>query len=123
MLTAAGILAIVVGVIHSILGEVLIFRRLRKGTFVPTISKPLLLEKHIRILWATWHIATIFGWGMGAILLLLSQTELDPGVSAFVVQNIAVAMFSSGVLVLVATKAKHPGWIGLMGVGVLCWMA
>ena len=123
VLFAAGILSFFVGVVHSVLGEVLIFRRLRKGTIVPTVGKSLLLERNVRILWATWHIATVFGWGVGCILLYLSQIEENPASTNFVVQAIACSMFVSGLLVLIATKARHPGWAGLMGVAVLCWLA
>lgn len=119
----AGILAFVVGLVHSVLGEVLIFRHLRNGNIIPTQGKPLLPERSIRILWATWHIASIFGWGIGVILLYLSQTELEPVLKNQVVQAVAYSMFFSGLLVFVATKAKHPGWVGLMGVAILCWLA
>ena len=56
MLIAAAVLAISVGVIHSVLGELLIFNQMREGSFVPKIGKPLLRERNVRILWATWHL-------------------------------------------------------------------
>ncbi len=123
VLFSAGILSFFVGVIHSALGELLVFRRLRKGTIIPTMGKPLLLERNVRILWATWHIATVFGSGIGAILLYLSQAESAPIATTFVVQAIAYSMFASSMLVFIATKARHPGWAGLLGVAVLCWLA
>lgn len=123
MLLSAGVLAFVVGLVHSALGEVLVFRRLRKGSIIPTHGKPLLLERNVRILWATWHIASIFGWGVGAILVYLSQAEFEPISTNYIVQAIAYSMFLSGLLVFIATKARHPGWAGLMGVAVLCWLA
>ncbi len=120
VLLAAGVLSIFVGFVHSILGEFLIFRRLRDGGIIPTMANPPLLEKHVRILWATWHIASIFGWAVGSLLLRLSFTgQVEEQI---VIHVIAVSMFSSGLLVLIATKARHPGWLGLMGVAVLCWL-
>lgn len=120
-LFAAGVLSIVVGLIHSILGEVLIFKKLRVDSLIPTMAKEPLRERNIRILWATWHLASIFGWAIGAILIKLAG--LDLAVSDAIVQYIAFSMFAAGVLVLIATKAKHPGWVGLCGVAILCWLA
>ena len=120
LLISAGLLSIAIGLVHSILGEFLIFRNLRNGSLVPTTSAPPLREKNIRILWATWHLASIFGFAIGAILIQLGTTVEAP---AFIIQSIALSMCSGSVLVLYATNAKHPGWIGLLIVAVLCWLA
>ena len=50
MLFAAGCLAFVLGFIHSILGEILIFKRMRDGGIIPTNGGSLLEERHVRIL-------------------------------------------------------------------------
>jgi hypothetical protein len=120
-LLAAGVLAIVVGLVHSVLGEVLIFRRMRSQGIVPTMGAPLLRESHVRILWASWHIVTILGWAIAAILLRLAFLTDYRVIETFVVNAIIIAMLSCALLVLIATKAKHPGWIGLLGVAVLTW--
>lgn len=121
LLLSAGILAIFVGLIHSALGEFLIFKHLRKGRIIPTLTASPLTERHTRILWATWHIASLFGWAIAAILIVLATADEAP--ARFIVQCIAIFMFAAGALVLIATKAKHPGWIGLLGVAILCWCA
>jgi len=117
---SAGLLSIVVGIVHSILGEFLIFKNLRNGSLVPNISVPPLRERNIRILWATWHLASVFGFAMGAILI---QLAIMPAPQVFIIQSIAFSMCSGSALVFYATKAKHPGWVGLLGVAVLCWLA
>lgn len=58
--TAAG-LAVLIGIVHSFLGERLIFRKLRDGSFVPDREAPPLSARNVRILWATWHLASVFG--------------------------------------------------------------
>lgn len=119
--TAAG-LAILIGVVHSVLGERLVFSRLRQGSVVPTQGGTLLRAGHVRILWATWHIVTLLGWALAAALLLLaSEPSLSP-LHIALLQVIALTMAASGLLVLVGTKARHPGWIGLLGVAVLTWL-
>lgn len=121
LLLAAGLLSIFVGLIHSILGELLIFKKVRDGAIVPAVSSGLLGEGNIRILWATWHIASIFGWVAGVMLISIANNGFSG--SALFIQYISASMFAAGLLVFIATKARHPGWIGLCGVAILCWLA
>lgn len=123
-LLSAAILAFIVGLVHAILGEVLIFNRMRvDGQVIPTVGKPILRERHVRILWATWHIATIFGWAIAVVLYRLAQPATDLLLQDVLIQTIAFGMLASALLVLIATKGKHPGWIGLLLVAALCWLA
>lgn len=121
-LVAAAVLAFVVGLVHSVLGERLIFRRLRTGRVVPTNGGTALREAHVRILWASWHVLTVFGWGMAAVLLWLSFRMLPGGQTAFIQQAIVISMSSGAVLVFIGTRARHPGWVGLLGVAALTWL-
>lgn len=121
-LLIASCLAFFVGLIHSVLGEILIFKHMRKGGIVPTNGGSMLKERQVRILWATWHIVTVFGWAIALILL----REALPGMVGLMPSDfgiIAVAMLASSLLVLFATKGKHPGWIGLLAVAILVWLA
>lgn len=119
----AGVLAALTGVVHSVLGERLIFRHLRQGSFIPTTSAPPLKESHIRILWATWHISSLFGWAFAGVLLHLAFTPLGVSLSQFVLSAIVSAYFGASMLVLVGTKGRHPGWIALLFVAVSAWVA
>ncbi|MFC0134728.1 hypothetical protein CR105_22200 [Massilia eurypsychrophila] len=120
ILMTAGVLAIAIGLVHSVFGEVLIFRHLRKDGFVPSMGAAPLRARHIGILWATWHLATVFGWAFaGAILRLAVAPDAAPGaviMSAAVFANLAGAL-----LVLVGTRGRHPGWIALSAVAALVW--
>ncbi|MDO6428258.1 hypothetical protein Q4489_14655 [Thalassotalea sp. 1_MG-2023] len=120
MLIAAGVFAILLGVIHSILGELLIFKKLRHKTVVPTQGGSLLAARQLRILWASWHLVTLFGWSLGAILWTIafaSSSHVD--VIGMITYNIAAIMLCSALLVLFATKGKHPGWVVLTLISVL----
>jgi hypothetical protein len=121
LLIPAALLTIIVALTHSILGEVLIFSRLRTGSIIPTQGGSLLRERHVRILWASWHVVSIFGFAMAAVIWRLSAPTTDPVSRVFVTHSFAMAMLLSSLLVLIATKAKHPGWFGLLGVAVLLW--
>lgn len=116
---AAGVLAILVGLVHSVLGEILIFNRMRNKGVIPTVGAPLLRERHVRILWASWHIVTVFGCAIGAILLRLAFPFSENVLQIFVENTIAISMLVSSLLVLVGTKGMHPGWLALLGVAVL----
>ena len=118
----AGSLAILVGLVHSILGEVLMFSLLRTDGIVPTSAAPPLQQRHVRILWASWHIVSVFGWAFGAILLRMAFEATDRDLFVFVKVSIIVSMFISALIVLVATKGRHPGWGGLLAVAVLTWL-
>lgn len=121
MLLAAGVLSIIVGLIHSVLGELLIFKNLREHSIIPTVAMPPLRERNIRILWATWHATTVFGWVIGAILINMAYTTQVA--SVVVIQLIAISMFAASALVFLSTKAKHPGWVGLLVIAILCWLS
>ena len=114
---SAGVLMVLVGMVHSVLGERLIFSRLRTGGLVPTDGGSHLRERHVRILWATWHFASVLGWAHAFILFYAANTALP----APVIQALVAAAAAGGVLVLVGTRGQHPGWIALLVVALLVW--
>jgi hypothetical protein len=118
----AGLLTAIVGLAHSVLGEVRIFRQMRKAGFVPTEGGSVLSESHVRILWATWHATTAFGCGFGVLLLWLALPGPESATRAFLARTTLVSMLTASLFVLVGTKGKHPGWLGLVGVAVLTWL-
>jgi hypothetical protein len=117
----AGIVAILVGLSHSVLGEILIFRRMRQGGVVPTEGQPVLRERHVRILWASWHLVTILGWALAAILLMLAASAGEPLAQTALARVVIGALLASSALVLFATRGRHPGWLGLLVAALLGW--
>jgi len=118
----AGILCFLLGLIHSILGEYLIFKDKRKiGNLVPSKVNTELKERHLRIIWATWHLSSFFGWCIGAFLIKISsdQKKLDAEFIDFMINSTVLTMFASSLLVLIGTNGKHPGWIVLILIGIL----
>lgn len=121
--TAAASLAFIVGLVHSVLGEILIFRRLREpGRLVPTRGGTLLGEGHVRILWASWHIVTVFGWAIGALFFRLAGPFAADNLTRFAADTFAVGALAASALVLLGTRGKHPGWIGLLAIAVCAWL-
>lgn len=120
-LLAAGMLMILIGVAHSVIGEILIFRQLRAGTIVPLLAPVPLRERHLRILWANWHLCSVLGWGLAALLIMFAAA---PDLPAYApqVRIIVIAMLAGSALVLYATKGRHPGWFGLLVAAGLAWL-
>lgn len=120
-LLSAGVLMILIGLAHSVIGEILIFRQLRAGTIVPLLAPPPLRERHLRILWANWHLTSALGWGLAALLILVAAAP-DPSSYALHVRIIAIATLAGSLLVLYATRGRHPGWFGLLIAAGLAWL-
>ena len=121
-LWVAGLLCFILGLVHSILGEVLIFRNLRKSKkIIPTITKSKLKERHLRIIWATWHLTSLFGWCIGAILLeVATKYNIQTNeLLQFILTSTTITMLCSSLLVFIATKGKHLGWAILLIIGIL----
>lgn len=121
LLLVAGVITAATGLIHSVLGEILIFRHVRNGGLVPAVGAPPLRERNIRIIWATWHIATVFGWAFAGVLFRLAFGHPSP--SSLILSAIVFAYLGGAILVLIGTKGRHPGWIALSAVAALTWFA
>ena len=120
-LGAAAAVLVLVGLVHSILGEYLIFARMRRRGLVPTEGGNILRERHVRILWATWHALTAVGWGIAVILWRFAQRPVIESAQRDVLLILALALAAAAALVLVGTRGRHPGWIGLLLVALLSW--
>lgn len=113
----AGVLAILTGLAHSVLGEILIFRHLRENGVVPSRPAPPLRERHVRIIWASWHLVSVFGWAFAGILLAIASGADD--LRTIAVNAIVASHLGGSALVLVGTRGRHPGWIALLAVAAL----
>jgi hypothetical protein len=119
----SGCLAILLGVIHSVLGEILIFRHLRESDLFSDNGTSKLRRRHYKTLWSTWHLVTLLGWGIGAVLFALSWAN-PPDITLNTVALILSILFAgSAVYWLIGTKGKHPAWIVLGAISLLTWLA
>lgn len=117
-LLAAAALAFATGLAHSVMGEVLVFQRLRRGTVVPAFGGDVLRERHVRILWASWHVLTLLGWCMAAMLVALAVWP-DGDMTRALARLISLGMFAGAMTVLIATRGRHPGWLAMSLVALL----
>ncbi len=119
---AAG-LTIFLGLAHSIIGEVLIFRHWRRGGTSKAALGAKLPLRHRRILWSTWHLVSVFGWGIAAVLFKLASLQQALPFAGYVKHVLVVTMLLGGALVLGGTRGRHPGWLVLLVIATLIWMS
>lgn len=120
----ASSLCFILGIAHSVIGEMLIFKNYRnKGNIIPIKSKEI-RERHLRIIWATWHLASILGCGFGFILYKIAKYKeiYYMKFTNEVILIIIISFISSSLLIFYATKGKHPGWFIFMLIAILLWI-
>lgn len=115
----AAILLFFIGLAHSLLGERLIFNRMRMGGLVPVDGCRVLHEAHVRIVWASWHIVSLLGWSVAVVLWWLADADNAGLAQSVPGMAIAAALVGSAALVLVGTRGRHPGWLGLATAALL----
>jgi len=103
----AAALCVLLGLVHSILGEVLIFRRWRS-------APPKLPLQHQGIIRATWHITTLLAFIVAVLLQNISSYPMELAMYPFWRWTIVGCFGACSLLVLWLTKARHPGWIILL---------
>lgn len=122
-LVGAAALVFVIGLAHSWLGELRIFRHLRNGStsagVVPTGGAPALRAFQTRILWASWHLVTVLAWAMAALLLWLAGPAARAASGGVVEHTCAIALVAGAGLVLWSNRGRHPAWIALLAAAAL----
>lgn len=59
---------------------------------------------------------------MAYLLLWLANESTSSNSYKVLEYTVTAAMFVGSVLVLIGTKGRHPGWVGLMSVAMLIWI-
>jgi len=107
LLQGAGLLAVAAALIHGILGEVVVFKRV-------TISP----ERLRTLLRLVWQVGTVAWIGCGVLLIAAPRMDSELARHWIVATLIVVFAFAAGANAL-ATRARHFGWVMLAGVVVL----
>jgi hypothetical protein len=112
-LVAAALVVALTGLAHSVGGEWMIFRTLRRGGIVPRGGAPVLRGYQTRILWANWHLVTLLGWALAALLLWTAAPAGRAASGGVIELGAAVTLAAGGALVLWSNRGRHPGWVAL----------
>lgn len=126
-LVAAAVLVAVIGLVHSWLGELRIFRHLRQDAtpsgIVPTGGAPVLRAFQTRILWASWHLVTVLAWALAALLGWLAHPAAQAASGGVVETVCATALTAGAGLVLWSNRGRHPAWLALLAAAALVLLA
>lgn len=122
-LLSAGVALLVLALLHSVLGERLIFRHLRAGTPGHAAARELLPARRWDALWSTWHLVSLLGLGLAGAMVAASITVDITKTGGTIAMILAATFAISGVYWFMGTKGKHPAWIGLLVIAALIFMA
>ena len=120
-LLVSGILTILMGVAHSVMGELLIIHPLQKNDTLPAVRGSVRHTK--RTLRFTWHITSVFGFGVAAVLFRLSTIQSFQADHIFIIRAIAVTFFISFLVSLIGARGKHASWLVFLITAVLTWLS
>ena len=107
MLLIGTILLLIIGLIHSYLGEKYLLIRLFRRDNLPKLLGSDWFTK--RVLRFAWHLTTLAWWGFSAILYVLSNPNVNVQNEILII--IAVVFVLSGVVSLLFTRGKHLSWL------------
>jgi hypothetical protein len=121
----AFVLIILLGLAHSILGELLIFRHLRKdGRWIDPGLKGLRTQQ-VRVLWSTWHLVSLLGFSVATIVLIIGPNfpvasfQVDTAIAQILTLTFGVA----SIFWLAGTKGRHPAWIVFIIISVVIYLS
>ena len=107
MLIIGTILLLIIGIIHSYLGEKYILIRLFRREDLPKLLDSDWFTK--RVLRFAWHLTSLAWWGFAAILYVLSTPNVNVQNEILII--IAVVFALSGIVSLSFTRGKHLSWM------------
>jgi len=107
MLLIGTILLLIIGLIHSYLGEKYLLIRLFRRDDLPKLLGSDWFTK--RVLRFAWHLTTLAWWGFSAILYVLSNPNLNVKNEILII--ITVVFTLSGIVSLLFTRGKHLSWL------------
>ena len=125
-LLASAVLMVGLAVVHSVLGEIKIFRHIKDPDELPHLKGFPLIRKNdyaakltIRMV---WHLITVMALALTAILFHLSLLPSLTGSEVCIVKIIGASMFASFIVSLIISKGSHVAWIAFLLIGTLCIM-
>ena len=107
MLLIGTILLLIIGIVHSYLGEKYLLIRLFRRADLPKLLGSDWFTK--RVLRFAWHLTTLAWWGFAAILYVLSTPSENVKSEILVIISVVFAL--SGIVSLLFSRGKHLSWL------------
>ena len=119
-LILAAFLILLLGVVHSYLGERFILKRLFRRADLPRLfGSDEFTRNTLRF---AWHLTTVVWLGVAALLLVMARVGQGPPSARAVGTVLAVTAMASAVVTFVGSKTKHPASYVFLAVAVLTWV-
>lgn len=116
-LVVAAVLAVLIAIVHSSLGERYILVRLLRRENLPKLFGGVEFTKNT--LRFAWHLTSVAWCGLAAVLVVLAGSE---GVSAPRLARVVSITFGvTALLALVGSKGRHLSWIVFLAIALLTW--
>ena len=114
----AAVLAFLIGLLHSLLGERYILIRLFRRENLPKLFGGTAFT--IRTLRFVWHITTVAWWGFAAILFQLAGGNSSLQSTALI---IGVTFVLTALITIIISRGRHLAWIVFLIIGVIALYA
>ncbi|KAA3660645.1 MAG: hypothetical protein DWQ10_06215 [Calditrichaeota bacterium] len=114
----SGVGVIIVGLVHSLLGEVYFLPRLRQKEQKLDFGTEKFVNRTLR---STWHMSTLASWSSGVVLLVFAFRELD-STGIIVARIISNFYLFSGVFSIFSSHARQLIWLIFFILSLLTWM-
>ncbi len=117
MLIIGTILLLLIGIIHSYLGEKYILIRLFRRENLPKLLGSDWFTK--RILRFAWHLTTIAWWGFAGILYVLADPSVNVQSEILIIITVVFAL--SGLTSLLFSRGKHLSWLFFFSIAAISY--
>ena len=116
-LVVAAVLTVLVGVVHSWLGE----HRLIGPLLSPEGRRGILASSAFArgVLRFAWHLTSVAWWGFAAIMIVLAQAPPD-GPARMVLVMTALMFLVTGLTTLITSRGRHLAWPVFLAIAGLC---
>lgn len=115
MLITAALLAFLIGLAHSVLGERYILIRLfRRGNLPRIFGDDWFTRRTMRF---AWHLTTAAWWGFAIMLLALAGDQVDLRQTVLLI--ISAVFFLSSLMAAGFSRGKHFAWPVFLAISVL----
>ncbi len=118
LLYAAALLAVFIGLVHSVLGERYLLQRLFRTGDLPTLFGGTEFTRNT--LRFAWHVTTLAWWGFAALLVALAQPSPDRGTLADI---IGAVFLLHAVVAFAGSRGKHLSWLVFLAIGTCTLLA
>ncbi len=117
-LVAAAALAAIGGLLHSVLGERLVFSKLTVASLPQLLGSTVFTFRVLRLF---WHMVSVAWWGFALLMVLMAATPVD-GDNQRLIWAMTLIFLASAVLACLLSRGRHFSWGVLLIIAVLTWL-